>query len=251
MRYDFNDRIVKSLHSHPAAYWECDHRENVSEIRTIDDRDILRQLIGDDAFDNVGIHFAAVIKSAEHDALDFVCAECLQKRLEIAVKFIYEIFARDIVVLEEQHNVIDLRHKLCSLQQIKRAEIAADDRSLTGALLNYRVSLRGLRRFYRENFVIHHAVKESLLRVIRFIVKAKGAEMRAVIGNKPRFGVNGVQKRGDIRISAEDFRMLPDDFVINMFQYLIYIEAADRRQYRFHVVVKKRLVNILNSVLNA
>ena len=167
MRYDFNDRIVKSLYSHPAADRECDHWENVSEIRTIDDRDILRQLFVYDAFDNVCAHFAVVIKSAEHNALDFVRSECLQKRLEIAVKFIYEIIPRDIVILEEQHCVVSLRHKLCSLKQIERAEIAADDRSLTGALLNYRVSLRGLRRFYRENFIIHHAVKESLLRVDR------------------------------------------------------------------------------------
>ena len=109
----------------------------------------------------------------------------------------------------------------------------------------------GLRRVNRYVIVIHHAVKESLLRVLRFKVKAEGAEMRAMIGNKPRFGVNGVQKRGDIRINAENFRVLPDDIVINVFQYLIDIEAADRRQYRFHVVVKKRLVNIIHSGLNA
>ena len=75
--------------------------------------------------------------------------------------------------------------------------------------------------------------------------------MRAVIGNKPRFCVNGVQQRGDIRISAEDFRVLPYDIIINVFQYLIDIEAADRRQYRFHIVIEKRLVNIIHSVLNA
>ena len=117
--------------------------------------------------------------------------------------------------------------------------------------MNYRVSLRGLRRFYRENFIIHHAVKESLLRVSHFHIKAEGTEMRAVIGNKPRFYVNSVQHSGDIRISAENFRVLPDNIVINVFQYLIDIEAADRRQYRFHVVVKKRLVNIIYSGLNA
>ena len=120
MRYDFNDRIVKNLHSHLAAYRECDHRENVSEIRTIHDGNILWQLIGDDASYNIGIHFATVIKSAEHDALDFFCAECLQKRLEIAVKLIFEIIAHDIVVLEEQHNIVDLRHKLCALKQVER-----------------------------------------------------------------------------------------------------------------------------------
>ncbi len=146
MRYDFNDRIVKSFHSHPAAYGECDHRENVSEIHAVQNRDILWQLIGDHASYNIGIHFAAVIKPTEHNALDFVCAECLQKRLEIAVKFIYEIITHDIVVLEEQHCVVRLRHKLRALQQIERAEIAADDRSLTGALLNYCVFLSGLRR---------------------------------------------------------------------------------------------------------
>jgi len=56
------------------------------------------------------------------------------------------------------------------------------------------------------------------LRVLRFKVKAEGAEMRAMIGNKPRFGVNGVQKRSDIRISAEDFRVLPDDTLIRFNQ---------------------------------
>ena len=75
--------------------------------------------------------------------------------------------------------------------------------------------------------------------------------MRAVVRNKPCLGINGVKQRGDIRIPAEDFRVLFDDFIINMLQYLIDIEAADRRQYRLYIVVEKRLVNIIHSGLNA
>ena len=120
MRYDFNDRIVKSLHSHLAAYREGYQRENVPEIHTEQNGNILWQLIGDDTSDNVSAHFAAVIKSAKYDAPDIVRAVCLQKRLEIAVKFIFEIIAHDIVVLEEQHNVVSLRHKLRALKQVER-----------------------------------------------------------------------------------------------------------------------------------
>ena len=118
---DFYHRIFDCVDADPSADREGDHRENVPEINAEQNGNFLRQLFGNNLSDDVGAHFAAVIKSAEHNTPDVFLAVCLQKRLEIAVKFIFKIIAHDIVVLEEQHGVVSLRHKLRSLKQIERA----------------------------------------------------------------------------------------------------------------------------------
>ena len=74
MCHNFNKRIVSSFYSHSAAYGEGDHRENVPEINAEQNGNFLRQLFGNNLSDDVGAHFAAVIKSAEHNTPDVFLA---------------------------------------------------------------------------------------------------------------------------------------------------------------------------------
>lgn len=64
---NFNYRISVRFHSHPAAYREGYHRENVSEVNAKHNRNVFRQFVGYNSFDNIRAHLAAIIKSAEHN----------------------------------------------------------------------------------------------------------------------------------------------------------------------------------------
>ena len=112
----FYQRIVGCFHSCPAADWKSDHRENVSEIYAEYHRDILWQFICNDPFRNIRAHLTAIVKSAEHHAFYFICAVSLQQRLKIAVEFIDEVIAHNVIIFNEQNDLVRLRHKPCALQ---------------------------------------------------------------------------------------------------------------------------------------
>ena len=78
MKYNFNLRIGSCFNSYPAANRKSDHRENVPEIYAEHNRNVFRQFIGNDPFYNISAHTAAVIKSADPNALYFFCAVSLQ-----------------------------------------------------------------------------------------------------------------------------------------------------------------------------
>ena len=78
MVFNFNFRIGSCFHFYSATYRKSDHWENVSEIDAEHNRNVFRQFIGNDPFYNISAHTAAVIKSAEHNALYFFCAVSLQ-----------------------------------------------------------------------------------------------------------------------------------------------------------------------------
>ena len=69
--------------------------------------------------------------------------------------------------------------------------------------------------------------------------------MWAVICNKSRFRIDGVMKSSYIRITAENFGMFSNEFVIQMPQKLIGIKTAKTSYDRFYIWVTKCLVNIL------
>ena len=234
-----------------SADGQGDDGENMAEIHAEHHGNTGGYLIPDDGGHGFRRHAAAFVEPAKDDAPDGLGPRHLQERRQVAVKLVAEVIPHDVVILQEQNLVPQIRHIGGALQQIQRAQVAADNGAPAGAFLQDVVLPCRLRGGNGEGLIAHNAAKQVLAGVGVILAEAEGAEVRAVIGHKPGSGMDGVEQDGDIGIPAEDLGVLCDEVVINMGQQLVGVEATQAGNHHLHIGVKESLVQILHTGGNA
>jgi hypothetical protein len=103
----------------------------VAEVEAARDRHARElRLARDDPVEQRVRHFRGRLEAADDEARDAIAAGLVQERLQVPVELRRADVARLRVLLDEEEGALERRHPPRALQQVQRAEVAADDRAL-------------------------------------------------------------------------------------------------------------------------
>jgi len=263
---DLQDGVFGGGHPCLASDGEGDAGRCVSEVHACNDRDATQFFLRlDDLHEQFLRHVAFLFKASDDHPLEALRKRLMEERLEITIERLGVRFA---VVFDEQDDIsFRTRHVLRSMQEVQRTEVAADDRAFRLSLLEHSppfvqtdigiilivrpsaidVVLRRLHLVGRGGEIASH---ESVLRILESLLLPEAEEVGAGIGRKPRFRVDRVAQRRDVREAAETLRVLLDEIVVDVPQELVAVVATDDGQHELHLGISERGVQIFETVFD-
>src|SRR5690606_25107083 len=93
----------------------------------------------------------------------------------------------------------------------------------------------------------HQAFSEIVHRVFESLFHSETRKVRTAVGQKSRLRVNGVLQGGDVGVTAKNLGIFSDQVIIQFFQKLIAVVAADGGQNSLYLRIGKGFVQVFQA----
>src|SRR5919112_3347870 len=165
------------------------------------------------------------------------------------------------VVLEEEYGSLQVRHVRGAEEQAQGSQVASEQPALRLAFVDDLVAWVGhevavllvlvpgviapvVGRLYFEGLLPHETPLEVLPRVVDAEFHAEGREMRSRVGYEAGPGVDRRSEGRNVRETAQDLGVRPDQIVVQICEQPVAVVAAEGGEHGFDPRVGERLVQI-------
>lgn len=241
---------------------KSDHRLRVTEVGPSHDRNAGEFGLGlDELSDEFRRGPRCALEPSDDDPSDATRLGEVQERLQVAVEFPER---REFALLKEEDGVREGRHVFGPLEEVQRAEIAADDRPLGFACVDSLIA--GIRdrmaidlvpvplvigpdraRLDIDRLIAEEAAAKHVKRVVEVLALGEVGVGRTGVGHNPRLCQDGIAEDGDVRETGEGFRIPTDELPVDVTEKLIARVATDDSQDEADFGICERRMEIVET----